>query len=53
VLRDLRILNELNDKLRADIQDSKHAERFLSNDVRIESEAMRHARDAKNDEASQ
>ena len=51
VLRDLRILNELNDKLRADIQDSKHAREILIGTMsRIESEAMRHARDAKNDE---
>ena len=51
VLEDLRKLNESNDKLRKDIQDSKLAREILVGTMsRIESEAMRHARDAKNED---
>ena len=51
VLRELRKINEQNDTLRQDIQDNKHAREILVGTMsRIDSEAMRHARDAKNDE---
>ena len=51
VLEDLRELNESNDKRRREIQDSKAAREVLVGTIsRIESEAMRNARDAKNDE---